>query len=273
MIKLLVLFLKALVIGIANAVPGVSGGTIAYILNEYEFLINGLSLNFKYIFKNFLRYLVFGFGTLVGVIGFAVVLDNFLYANYPLILNLSFIGLIIGGLNFIFEQTKVKISKVVLNDLILIMIGFSVVILPSLFGEIENQVLTTLNINDFFGLLGAGLLGSIAMITPGISGSFVMLALGYYQTIINAISDFNLIIMLPVVVGAVIGLVGGARLIKYLLSNFKLPLYKLILGFVLGSLFTIDTAGFGLNLQSFIGSGFLIIFAALTYKISKLKSA
>jgi putative membrane protein len=273
MIKLLILFLKAIVIGIANSVPGVSGGTIAYILKEYEFLINGLSLNINYILKNFFRYLVFGFGIILGVFGFALLLDNFLYNDYPLILNLSFIGLILGGLNFIFEQSKVKLNKFSFKDVSLILVGFIIVILPSLFGEIENQVLTTLNISNFLGLLGAGLLGSMAMITPGISGSFVMLVLGYYQTIINAISDLNLMIMLPVILGAIIGLVGGARIIKYLLLNFQLPLYKLILGFVIGSLFTIDIVGYGLNLQSLIGSVLLLLFAALTYKVSKLKSA
>ena len=269
----LVLFLKGMIIGIANAIPGVSGGTIAYVLRVYDFLLNGLSLNIKYILKNFINYLIFGSGVLLAVFGFSVLLESYLYANYPLILNLSFIGLIIGSLNFIYKQTNLKINKLSISDFVLIAVGVIVVIAPVVLTELENEVITTLTLLDAIGLFIAGILGAFAMIIPGISGSFVMLALGYYQTVITAIAEFNLLIQLPVIVGVLIGLIGGAKLVKFLLSNYSIKVYKLILGFVIGSLFAIEIVGYGLNTQSIIGTFILLIAAYLTNKFSQTKSA
>lgn len=266
------LFLKGLLIGIANSIPGVSGGTIAYILNVYDLLIEALSLNLKFILNNFSKLLLIGLGLLTGLFLFAVVLDDLLYANFPLIVNLAFIGLIIGSLNFIFKKTNLKIYKLDFISYLIFVIGVLIVSLPAFVLELDNQIINELTLQNGLGLMIAGILSSFAMIIPGLSGSFVLLVLGYYESIIKAVADLNLIILLPVAIGIIIGLVGGARIIKIVLSKYPTQAYKLILGLLVGSIFVIDTTGFGFNLNSITGSVILISFAVITNLLSEIKS-
>jgi putative membrane protein len=268
----LTLYLKGLLIGIANSIPGVSGGTIAYILNVYDLMINALSLNIKFIIKNFSSLLLLATGLLSGLFLFAYALDELLYARFPLIVNLSFIGLILGSLNFIFLKTKLNKNKLDLKSYLIFLLGVMIVVIPSLSFNIDSQVITTLSIENIPGLIIAGVVGSFAMIIPGISGSFVLLILGYYETIIKAVAELNIVLLLPVAVGIVIGLVGGAKLIKIGLSKYPETIYKLVLGLLVGSVFVIDIDGFGLNLTSLFGSIILIISAVLTNLLSQIKS-
>ena len=268
----LTLYLKGLLIGVANSIPGVSGGTIAYILNVYDLMINALSLNIKFIIKNFSSLLLLATGLLSGLFLFAYALDELLYARFPLIVNLSFIGLILGSLNFILLKTKLNKNKLDLKSYLIFLLGVMIVVIPSLSFNIDSQVITTLSIENIPGLIIAGVVGSFAMIIPGLSGSFVLLILGYYETIIKAVAELNIVLLLPVAVGIVIGLVGGAKLIKIGLSKYPETIYKLVLGLLVGSVFVIDIDGFGLNLTSLFGSIILIISAVLTNLLSQIKS-
>jgi putative membrane protein len=266
------LYLKGLLIGVANSIPGVSGGTIAYILNVYDLLINALSLNVKFIAKNFSSLLLLAIGLLSGLFLFALTLNELLYARFPLIVNLSFIGLIVGSFNFILSKTKLKTNKLDVKSYLLFLTGAIIVIIPSLTSSLNNDVITNLSLENIFGLFIAGIVGSIAMIIPGLSGSFVLLLLGYYETIIKAVAELNIILLLPVAGGIVIGLVGGARLIKLGLSKYPETIYKLVLGLLVGSIFVIDISGLGFNLTSIIGLIILIISAVLTNILSQVKS-
>jgi putative membrane protein len=266
------LFLKGILIGVANSIPGVSGGTIAYILNVYDLMINALSLNIKFIINNLSSLLLLALGLLSGLFMFATALDELLYARFPLIVNLAFIGLILGSINFIFLKTNLKVNKIDLKSYFIFLIGVLIVTIPSFALNLNNQVISTLNLENIVGLIIAGILGSFAMIIPGLSGSFVLLVLGYYETIIKAVAELNIMLLLPVAVGIVIGLVGGARLIKLGLSKYPQSVYKLVLGLLFGSVFVIDISGFGFNLSSLIGSIILIISAVLTNLLSQIKS-
>jgi putative membrane protein len=266
------LYLKGILIGVANSIPGVSGGTIAYILNVYDLMINALSLNIKFIINNFVSLLLLVLGLLSGLFMFALALDELLYARFPLIVNLAFIGLILGSINFIFLKTKLSVNKIDLKSYLIFLLGVMIVTIPSFALNLNNQIITTLNLENIIGLIIAGILGSFAMIIPGLSGSFVLLVLGYYETIIKAVAELNIMLLLPVAVGIVIGLVGGARLIKLGLSKYPQSIYKLVLGLLFGSVFVIDTSGFGFNLSSLIGSIILIISAVLTNLLSQIKS-
>jgi putative membrane protein len=266
------LYLKGLLIGIANSIPGVSGGTIAYILNVYDLMINALSLNIKFIITNFVSLLLVVLGILSGLFMFALALDELLYARFPLIVNLAFIGLILGSINFIFLKTKLSVNKIDLKSYLVFLLGVMIVTIPSFTLNLNNQIITSLNFENIIGLIIAGILGSFAMIIPGLSGSFVLLVLGYYETIIRAVAELNIILLLPVALGIIIGLIGGARLIKLGLSKYPQTIYKLVLGLLFGSVFVIDTSGFGFNLASLIGSIILIISAVLTNLISQIKS-
>jgi putative membrane protein len=266
------LYLKGILIGVANSIPGVSGGTIAYILNVYDLMINALSLNIKFIINNFVSLLLLALGLLSGLFMFALALDELLYARFPLIVNLAFIGLILGSINFIFLKTKLTVNRIDLKSYLVFIAGVMIVAIPSFALNLNNQVITTLNLENIIGLIIAGILGSFAMIIPGLSGSFVLLILGYYETIIKAVAELNIVLLLPVAIGIVIGLVGGSRLIKLGLSKYPQTIYKLVLGLLFGSVFVIDISGFGLNLTSIIGSIILIISAVLTNLMSQIKS-
>jgi putative membrane protein len=268
----LTLYLKGLLIGVANSIPGVSGGTIAYILNVYDLLINALSLNLKFILKNFSSLLLLASGLISGLFLFAFALDELLYARFPLIVNLSFIGLIIGSLNFILLKTKLNKNRLDFKSYLTFLLGVIIVVIPSLSFNINSQVITSLTLDNVFGLFVAGIVGSFAMIIPGLSGSFVLLILGYYETIIKAVAELNIILLLPVALGITFGLVGGARLIKIGLKKYPESIYKLILGLLVGSIFVIDISGFGLNLSSIFGLIILMISAVLTNILSQIKS-
>ena len=113
-------------------------------------------------------------------------------------------------------------------------------------------------------------LASITMIIPGISGSFVMMLLGVYETIIGAIDTFNFFVLIPFAIGAVIGIIVGAKLISFLIKKNKLMVYSALMGLVVGSVYAILPEGFGFNLKT--GYGFVcllfgVIFATLVEKL------
>jgi putative membrane protein len=170
------------------------------------------------------------------------------------------------------SKTKLKTNKLDVKSYLLFLTGAIIVIIPSLSSSLNNDVITNLSLENIFGLFIAGIVGSIAMIIPGLSGSFVLLLLGYYETIIKAVAELNIILLLPVAGGIVIGLVGGARLIKLGLSKYPETIYKLVLGLLVGSIFVIDISGLGFNLTSIIGLIILIISSVLTNILSQVKS-
>ena len=113
----------------------------------------------------------------------------------------------------------------------------------------------------FFGLA----IAAIAMIIPGISGSFIMLALGIYSTVIGAIDSFNIYLLIPGALGAIAGLLCGAKLVRILMSKIPSQTYGIIFGLILGSVFVIfPTVGYStlIVLTSIVcaAAGFLVSF-------------
>ncbi len=110
----------------------------------------------------------------------------------------------------------------------------------------------------FITMLAALFVAAVAMIIPGVSGSFVMMLLGVYSTVIAALKDFNLMIIIPCAIGALLGIMLGARLMSTLLQKYSLMVYSLIMGLVVGSVYAILPSGFGFNLTT--GYGFAALF-------------
>lgn len=110
----------------------------------------------------------------------------------------------------------------------------------------------------FITMLAALFVAAVAMIIPGVSGSFVMMLLGVYSTVIAALKDFNLMIIIPCAIGALLGIMFGARLMSTLLNKYSLMVYSLIMGLVVGSVYAILPSGFGFNLAT--GYGFAALF-------------
>lgn len=262
------LLLKGALIGIANSIPGVSGGTIAVILGIYNQLIEVLSLSINSIKKNFKFIIFVGIGIIGGLFLFSKLLSEILFDKYPIPLGFAFMGLIIGSIPFVYKQTKIK--KISINDILFVVIGLLPMILMLIINPVSNVVEILLTPKLFIILFICAIIGSFAMIIPGISGSFILLILGQYQTIINAVSDLNIPILIPAALGVVVGIVFGSRFIKFLLNKFPKPTYTIILGLVIGSIFVIYP-GFSYDIQGVISILILIATTFIAYKIGKIE--
>ena len=229
------IFLCGMVIGIANAIPGVSGGTMAVVLNVYDRLIALVSLNLKKILRDlpFALLLVAGAGT--GIVLFAKLISG-LFDSYPVPTTWFFMGLIVGSIPFVARRTRGTGSvpvKAVLATIAVVVMIITVFFRPD---EGAGQAITALDPAVFLFLFLASVAAAAAMIVPGLSGSFVFLMLGAYRTVIRAVSDMNLPILLPVALGAGAGLLAGAALIRFFLARQLDMVYAVILGLVVGSL-------------------------------------
>lgn len=127
--------------------------------------------------------------------------------------------------------------------------------------DMELSVSYSMDVLFFFTMLVALFIAAVAMIIPGVSGSFVMMLLGVYSTVIAAIKDINLLIIIPCAVGALLGIILGARLVSGLIKRHGLMMYSAIMGLVIGSIYAILPSGFGFNLQT--GYGFVALFGGI----------
>lgn len=233
-------------------IPGVSGGTLAVVFNIYDRLINVITLNVKKILSEwkFILPLVVGMG--LGIILFSKAI-TFLFENYPVQTNWFFIGIILGSIPMIAKRLmaaskasssdarKIPVSAIVCGVLALAVMAIMTYANVAESGApIQTELTPLLAVKLFIGLACA----TIAMIIPGISGSFLMLVVGVYSTVIAAISDFNIPLLIPAVIGGVVGLLGGAKLVRFLMEKVPAQTYGAIMGLVLGSILVIFP-GFG----------------------------
>lgn len=259
-------FLCGIVFGIANVIPGVSGGTMLVVFGIYDQLTEAIS-GVKAIIKNIVFLIFFGLGGGVGILGFASVI-SFLFQRFNVQTNMYFIGLILGSVPMIYHmgtaEKKVKpLCAVPFLLSICAVVGLSVLeqmnIVPA------ADVVEGFSIGMTVKLLICTFVAAVAMIIPGLSGSFVMMLLGVYQTVIGAIQikALNFYVIIPTAVGVLLGVILGAKLISTLIKKYKLMMYSAIMGLVIGSVYAILPADFGFNLQT--GFGFVaLLFGVLT---------
>lgn len=257
-------FLKGIIISISQVVPGVSGGTIAMVLGIYDKLLHAVN-NILSDFKNQYKILFqVGIGAGVGILIFSNLI-SFLLEKYPIQLGYLFIGIILGGAPLMFRKANINgFNK--LNSLYLIL-GIVAVLLMSDNSTANSTIITSLNLLTVIKLFVAGIIIAIALILPGISGSFMLLILGLYDTVITAVTEFNIPILIPILLGGIVGTLGTAKIIENLLNKYPGQTYMLIGGFILGSVFGVFPGFDGTN--SLIGVGLGIIGFAITYYISK----
>jgi putative membrane protein len=225
------LFGKGALIGVANTVPGVSGGTIAVVTGIYDELMEGIA----HFLKNwkFLAVLIAGAG--VGILIFARLIE-YLFAHYPAQTLYSFIGLILGGIPFLWHKADFgkKIKPVWIVSFLL---GFIPVLLMGLGTEPgETTPITQLTLASALLIFLAGTAGAGAMIIPGVSGSFLLLLMGMYSTFITAVNDMNLPVLFVACLGVAAGILVVARIMTFFLTKFPKGTYAVIFGLVLGSL-------------------------------------
>jgi len=231
--------LKGIAMGAADVVPGVSGGTIAFISGIYEELLesissvsfktvktlrtSGLKSAWKQINGNFLLSLLVGIA--ISVVSLAKII-SWLLENEPVLLWSFFFGLVLASIFYIGKQ----IAK--WNVL-----TFSILIAGALLAYwiTTLQPLVTENSSAVF-LFIAGALAICAMILPGISGAFILVLLGAYRPVLEAVHSRDLKIIAIIGAGAVVGLLTFSRLLKWLFHNYKNLTLAVLTGFVLGSL-------------------------------------
>lgn len=249
-------FLCGLVFGTANVIPGVSGGTMLVVFGVFDRLTEAIS-GIKKIFQNFWFLFTFALGAGGGIVLSAFVISS-LFENFGVQTNMFFIGLILGGVPLIYkfgtEDKKVKPSCAVPFVIAMaVVIGLTVLEKMDVF-KLAPDVVTGFDLVISLKLIVCAAIAAVTMIIPGISGSFVMMLLGVYETIIGAIKDMNFYVIIPFAIGAVIGIIGGAKLISMLIKKNKLMVYSALMGLVIGSVYAILPDGFGFNLQT--GYGF-----------------
>lgn len=236
------LFLKGVAIGAANVIPGVSGGTIAFITGIYETLIDSLKsidltaikLLFSFKLKEFAQYInlrflfILFFGVGVSLVSLGRLAD-YLFENYNVWVWSFFFGLIAISVYSVSKEVK----KWSAATIILFIVGTAIALaLAYMKPASEND--------DTYYLVICGVIAMASMILPGLSGSFVLILLGNYQLImLKAAPELDFKILLPVVAGAIVGFLLLSRGISYLLKNFYNQTIALLAGFILGSLLII----------------------------------
>lgn len=237
-------FFRGIVISISQIIPGVSGGTIAMILGIYDKLLHAVN-NIIGDFKNQYKILLqVGIGAIVGILLFSNMV-SVLLDKYPIQLGYLFIGIILGGAPLMLKKATVKGFNV--KSLLYIIIGMVIVLLMGGKGTENPVLITSLNLLNFIWLFIAGVIIAVALILPGISGSFMLLVLGLYSTVITAVTEFNIPVLVPILLGGIIGTLGTAKIIENLLNKFPEPTYMIIFGFILGSVFGVFPGFDGIN--------------------------
>lgn len=242
-------FIKGMAIGIANAIPGVSGGTIAFVLGIYEKLTYSISslpiALIKFRWKDVaesLKILIPVFlGAIISIFLFLNII-NFSFANYPIPTKIFFVGLVLGSFPFVTKTVEKYDLKVFLAFFLGAFIMAIFVYFDINEPEINKTVGESVSSSDFSFIYGiklffCGIAAAIAMVIPGISGSLLLLILGEYENISyfvsNITSNFNYIYPLIFLgIGIVIGIFAISKLITILIQKYR----TIVFGFVLGIL-------------------------------------
>lgn len=274
--------LQGMVVGIANIIPGVSGGTMMVAMGVYDKLIHAIT-HLKSEFKESLKLLIPIF---VGA-GIAIValsrLFEFLFETYPVPTNFAFCGLIAGSLPFIFK--KVKGYTVTLGKIIPFLAFFGIVILMAVMGETSgNAADVSFGVINVVKLFGVGVVAAATMVVPGVSGSMMLMLLGYYDVIIETINDcidallkFDIAeilraagVLAPFGIGVVIGIFVIAKIVEFIFSKAEIHAYYGIIGLILASPIAIlmKTDWSGISIVMIVIS--IAAFAAGWFAASKL---
>lgn len=249
--------IKGIFIGIANVIPGVSGGTLALSMGIYDKLIGAVSNFLKDWKRSIFTLLPIAIGCGIGIVGFAFTIE-YLLSEHTFVTCMAFIGLILGGLPVLVRQLREKLktqrTSIGLSGILCFILLFAfAVFLP--FIKSGNEAMQTLTATPVLMVLMffIGIIASATMVIPGVSGSMVLMILGYYYGIINSIKTFlealkafaipvlleQSMILIPFGIGILLGIFLIAKLITFLFESYGVQTYCAILGLVLSSPFAI----------------------------------
>lgn len=226
-------FVKGFLIGSSMLVPGVSGGTMAIILGVYDELIHAVSTLRQNIKENVLFLGTFVVAAVLGILLLSRPLLTALDLWHKPMLFL-FLGAILGSIPPLYR--KVRISRIKPVNITVALFGAFIGISTMYLPEGLFRLSTTFNLFNFIMLILAGVIIAIALILPGISASYVLLMMGMYQMTLTAIKEFNLIYLVPLVIGVLTGTFLTAGILEREMKKHPQFTYMLIIGFMLGSL-------------------------------------
>ncbi len=247
--------LKGAVIGIANIIPGVSGGTMAVAMGIYDTLIHSLTHLFKEFKKSVMTLLPILLGAAIGIVGLSFLIEK-MFHWIPMQTNLLFIGLILGGLPAM--TVKVKGEKIKPGYIAAFLVFFAIVVGSAAFGSAEGKSADlTMNFLNIVKLFGVGMIASATMVIPGVSGSMMLMLMGYYNPIIETVNNFirsllafdmdgiwkGFCILCPAGIGVVLGIFLIAKLIEMIFEKFPFYAYWAIIGLIVASPFAIVLMG------------------------------
>ncbi|MCX8074461.1 MAG: DUF368 domain-containing protein [Clostridia bacterium] len=268
--------IKGIIIGVANIIPGISGGTLAIVMGIYDKLINAVTEIFKNPIKAIKSVWIYAAGISIGVILSIIGVSYFLDTN-PIPTTALFVGLIVGSIPIIIGQVENK--KVDYVDIIVFsLLLFMVIALPYLnFSGTDTQADTS----NFFIMIILGILAAFSIVAPGVSGTMILMSLGYYEKLMSITSELikatlkfdvqaiisNFVVMLPFGIGIVIGIVLTAKLIKWLFEKYSKASNWGILGLLVASPFPVI-----LNLNISTASTFSLIFGVISFAVGIVAS-
>lgn len=252
--KNIMLMMKGFVMGIANIIPGVSGGTLALTLGIYEDFIGAISHFFSKLKENIKFLLPIFIGMGLSILTMSNVISTS-FDRFPIPTTLFFMGLVIGGIPMLVSKIKDSKEKKQVSSYIIALITFSIVMLMAFadqifasgIGEVSFQ---NMNILSYILLFIVGVIAAATMVIPGVSGSLVLMLLGYYLPIINVVKELthfknifsNILIAGFFGIGILVGIVLIAKLIEYLLEKFEKKTYFGVLGFIIASVAAIPVS-------------------------------
>ena len=234
-------FLAGICIGIAFIIPGFSGGSVAAILGIYEKMVGAIANVFKEMKKSIITLFPIGLGLVIGALALLYPL-SYMISRFPLPTVSLFVGLAIGGIPSMLGRVKGKIDS---NNVIALSVPLVLSLLICFIPSIGDVDLFDLNLFGYVLLVFVGILGSCAVIVPGISGSMLLLIIGYYRPLVSLFTDhllkfkdlWHCITVLGACgVGMAIGVISISVIMKLMFDKYQRGTYFAIIGFIVGSL-------------------------------------
>lgn len=269
-------FCQGFIIGLGVIFP-ISASVLAISMGIYKKLIDIINHFSRYLKKEpgFIMAFILGIGASIIVSSLCL---NSLMGRFPIATLLFFIGLVLGGLPSVANKVKKKVSFI---NIIFMLLGIAFISFISLLAGRQNVILST-QPNNLLRLLLAGIIGSGSMIIPGVSGSVMLIILGYYEPLLETISNFlhgidlftNMLIIFVFAIGMLLGLLIFAKVINYLLEKYETNSYFVIIGFIIASSLNVVVSLFNYPFKIleflmglvFLGIGFMISFKYLKEK-------
>ena len=226
------IMLKGFIIGSSMSVPGVSGGTMAILLGIYDKLISSISNFLKDIKGNMLFLMKFCIGAGVGI-GSLAFLIKWSLIKFPFQISFFFLGAVIGGIPALYKKTKE--SPLNISSGIYFLVGLVLVIAIGFIPAGNLDISSGSGITYLLMLLFTGIIIALALVLPGISTSHMLLVLGMYEAMIDAITEFDIVYIGILGISTLIGIFLITKPIEWTMNKFPHQTYCMIIGFVLGS--------------------------------------